>query len=424
MSTILLLTVGGSHQPIVTSIGQHRPDSVHFLCSDDVGKTRGSYVQVIGEGLVLKSHKDLDKPDLPNIVTLAGLKPEQFHVHKIRQFDNLNDCYLETARLIEQIRGACPAARIVADYTGGTKSMTAGLAAAALDDGRCDISLVAGQRSDLVAVQDQSEFVRPVHVWDAQAIRRMRAAREQLRRFDYAAAEHILRDAAARFAGDNTLQQLQRGIALCRAFDAWDKFKHDASRPLLQPYRAQFVSHCRVLDALAGRAAGHGLEAVEDLLCNAERRAAQERYDDAVGRVYRAIELTAQVWLQARYGINTSAVATDAVPEPCRGKLERLRAEDGAIKIGLLSAWDLIAAFDADPLGRRFATRRGRLLDFLSVRNSSLFAHGQRPVAESDYRKHLPVLVEFLQTCIGEAVAALNLKRPVVLEQLPTSFLD
>ena len=45
--------------------------------------------------------------------------------------------------------------------------MTAGLAAAALDDGRCEISLGAGQRNDLSVVQDQTEFVRPIHVWDA-----------------------------------------------------------------------------------------------------------------------------------------------------------------------------------------------------------------------------------------------------------------
>jgi hypothetical protein len=33
---------------------------------------------------------------------------------------------------------------------------------------------------------------------------------------------------------------------------------------------------------------GHGYEIVEDLLLNAERRAMQDRYDDAVGRLYRA----------------------------------------------------------------------------------------------------------------------------------------
>src|SRR5271157_594269 len=421
---ILVCTVVGSHQPIVTGILQHRPQFVHFLCSDDAGKAKGSYTQVVGEGKILKSSRDLDKPDLPNIVTLAGLQDEQYRVHKIKNFDDLNACYLETVRVITEARRQAPEARIVVDYTGGTKSMTAGLAAAALDDGRCDISLVAGQRSDLVAVQNQTEFVRPIHVWDAQALRRMQAARELLCRYDYAAAEQVLLDAAARFAGEHTLQTLQRGIALCRAFDAWDKFRHADARQLLRPYQGQFVPWWRVLGSLASESQGHGFEWVEDMLLNAERRALQERFDDAVGRIYRAVELIAQVWLQVARDIQTGDIKMELVPETKRTDVERCRERDGSIKIGLLLAWDLVAAFPDDALGKLFAEQRGRVLDFLSVRNASLFAHGFRPVSRGDYRMHVPLIMDFLRGCIEAAVAARDLKRAVVLTQLPTDFLD
>lgn len=258
---VLICTVGGSHQPIVTSILQHRPLFIHFVCSDDAGKAKGSYTQVVGEGKVLKSSREVDKPDLPNIATLAGVTDEQICVHKIKGFDDLNACYLETVRVIAEARRQAPESRIVVDYTGGTKSMTAGLAAAALDDGRCEISLVAGQRNDLLAVQNQTEFVRPIHVWDAQALRRIQAGRELLRRYDYAAAEQILLDAAARFAGEHTVEKLQRGIALCRVFDSWDKFRHADAQRLLQPYQASFVSWWRVLRCLSGESKGHGLRA-------------------------------------------------------------------------------------------------------------------------------------------------------------------
>jgi hypothetical protein len=48
---------------------------------------------------------------------------------------------------------------------------------------------------------------------------------------------------------------------------------------------------------------GHGYEIVEDLLLNAERRAMQDRYDDAVGRLYRALELLVQIRLLQTYDI-------------------------------------------------------------------------------------------------------------------------
>lgn len=421
---ILICTVGGSHQPIIASIRQHRPQFIHFLCSDDAGKAKGSYTQVVGEGKVLKSSREVDKPDLPNIATLAGVTDEQICVHKIKGFDDLNACYLETVRVIAEARRQTPEARIVVDYTGGTKSMTAGLAAAALDDGRCEISLVAGQRNDLLAVQNQTEFVRPIHVWDAQALRRIQAGRELLRRFDYAAAEQVLRDAAARFAGEHTLEKLERGIALCRAFDAWDKFRHSDAQQLLQRYQAAFVPLWRVLRCLSGECQGHGFEWVEDLLLNAQRRALQERYDDAVGRVYRALELTAQIWLRASQDIETGDVILEKVPEVTRAELERLREDNGRIKIGLLKAWDLTAKFSDDPLGQSFVEQRARLLDFLRVRNESLFAHGFRPVSNSDYQKYVPSVVEFLRGCISIAITSRSLQRTVVLEQLPTNFLD
>lgn len=421
MRTILILTVGGSHQPIVRSIQQNQPDFVHFLCSADRDRTKGSYTQVIGEGKVLKSAPQLDKPDLPNIVTLTGLSAEQYAVHQIEHFDDLNDCYLSALRLIERVHAEHPDAKIIADYTGGTKSMTAGLVAAALDDGRCEIQLVTGQRQDLRQVTDQTEFVRPVWVWDAQVQRRMRTAREFIAHFDYAGAARLLEDTVMRFASKSTLSTLQRCLSLCRAFDAWDRFDHETARRLLQPYRGQFVGHAIALDAiLTGK--GHGFEWVEDLLLNAERRAAQGRYDDAVGRLYRALELTAQVWLRQRYDLDTSNVDVARVPEAMRARLEKMRDEKGVVKIGLLLAWDVLAAFPDDPIGAAFAAQRGELLDFLSVRNESLFAHGQRPVSQQDYEAHAPRVTAFLHAVIKTACEQQK-RRFNPLLQLPTELL-
>jgi hypothetical protein len=421
------VTVGGSHQPILASLEQHRPERVWFLCSDDSGKVKGSYVQVAGEGKVLRSDFKLDKPDLPCITALAGLARERYEVRTIKEFDDLNACYLAAAEVIDAARRERPGAPLVADYTGGTKSMTAGLAAAALDDGQVEISLVVGRRPDLVKVQDRTEFVRPIPVWDAQMARRLRAARELLQRHDYAGACDLLRTAAARFAGEKTLERVGRAIALCRGFDAWDRFDHAGARQCLEGHKADFVPLWRVLDWLTTDR-GHGFERVEDLLRNAERRAVQGRYDDAVGRLYRALEMAAQTWLRERHGIDTSDVDPGRAPEGTRPRLERGRSEEdgrpGPIRIGLWDAWELITAWPDDPLGRLFGPKRNEVRTFLNVRNQSLFAHGERPVSQGDYALHAPGLLAWLDGCIEVAVADLGRRRPVRLPQLPTDFLD
>jgi CRISPR-associated protein (TIGR02710 family) len=378
-------------------------------------------MQVVGEGKVLKSRYNLDQPDLPNIVTLTSLAKDQYEVHRIEYFDNLNDCYMIALQLIERLHAEHPEATIIADYTGGTKSMTAGLAAAALDDGRCEIQLVMGERRDLDKTVDKTEFVRPVQVWDTQVTRRMHAASELIGRFDYAGAARVVEDTAARFAGDATIATLQRWLSLCRAFDAWDRFDHQTARQLLQPYRGVVDAYKTFLTLLLeGR--GHGFELVEDLLLNAARRAVQGRYDDAVGRLYRAVELTAQVWLWQRHGIETGSVNVTSVPEAISGRVEKERDEKGVIKIGLLLAWDVIAAFSGDSLGEYFKPHRSALLNFLIVRNNSLFAHGLSPVSEGDYRLHAPFVEKFVRDAIDCTLMSLAKKRIVTLPQLPTKW--
>jgi hypothetical protein len=300
--------------------------------------------------------------------------------------------------------------------------MTAGLAATALDDGRCEIQLVTGLRQDLRQVTDQTEFVRPVHVWDMQAMRHMRAACDLMARFDYVGAASVLEEAAARFASDATMATLQRWLSLCRAFDAWDRFDHATARRLIQPYRKNFVPYAILLDAVVEGKGAHGFEWVEDLLLNAERRAAQGRFDDAAGRLYRAVELTAQVWLREWHGIDTGKVDVSRIPDAIKAKVEKERGEGAGIKIGLQLAWDTIAAFPDDPLGACFQPERGALRNFLSVRNQSLFAHGATPIGEWAYQQHAPRVEAFVRKAADSGIAALGKKRIIALSQLPTEW--
>jgi hypothetical protein len=417
----LVLTVGGSHQPILRSIEQNKPDFVHFLCSSDIGRTKGSYYEITGPGKVLKSSRDLPRPDLPNVVTLAGLRADHFQVSIIEHLDSLNECYLSSLDLIERVHRETPDAIIVVDYTGGTKSMTAGLVAAALDDGQCEISLVSGIRQNLHQVTKRTEFVRPVQVWDAQSSRRFRAAADLIARFDYSGASEVLQEASRRFASEASIEKLQRWMAFCRAFDAWDKFDHTTAKELLQPFPGRFNEYKMFLGPLLTKT-GHGFEMVEDLLRNAERRAAQERFDDAVGRLYRTLELTSQIWLLKHHKIDTSNVELERIPESMRERVARETDVNGRTRIGLLLAWDVIAAMPDNALSRDFSAARSKLLGFLNVRNESLFAHGLRPVSKHDYAHHAPIVCRFVETAIESALSVWQLQRKVVLKQLPASW--
>ena len=60
MKKVLILTIGGSHEPIVKSIKDTKADYVVFLCSDDLPTTKGSYTQITDKAEVRDS-KDPSK---------------------------------------------------------------------------------------------------------------------------------------------------------------------------------------------------------------------------------------------------------------------------------------------------------------------------------------------------------------------------
>src|SRR5512143_3703278 len=83
--TILICTVGGSHEPILTAIRQTSPDFVCFICSgkDPATGRPGSDVQITGKGSIIKKSPLDEKPTLPNIPTQAGLREEQYEVAEV-----------------------------------------------------------------------------------------------------------------------------------------------------------------------------------------------------------------------------------------------------------------------------------------------------------------------------------------------------
>ncbi|EHC16271.1 hypothetical protein FJSC11DRAFT_1694 [Fischerella thermalis JSC-11] len=152
MSKILLVTVGGSFQPIVTVIRSLQPDRVIFIASDG---EKGSKSQVIGEGTPCEVRRGAEVIErLPNIPTQVNLG-ENFQPERdlilVQNPDNLAECYSKICNCIRKLQQES-GHQIMADYTGGTKTLSAALVMAAVD---CGISLyiTIAARDNLVKVE-------------------------------------------------------------------------------------------------------------------------------------------------------------------------------------------------------------------------------------------------------------------------------
>ncbi|GAP62850.1 hypothetical protein ARMA_1273 [Ardenticatena maritima] len=390
MPRVLVCTVGGSCQPIVAAIRDYMPDFVYFIASAQ------SRATVDGEGRPCRQYNG---EDLPAIVKQAGLSPEQYAILELTDPDSLSTCYAEMSQALADVATRFPDAEHIVDYTGGTKTMSVSLVLAALD-GNWKVSLVKGARTDLVRVADGTEIAGLVNIGEVRARRRLQEVRALFNTYEYRAAENLIRALLQSAPLSVPLQQLLRDwIALCRGFDAWDRFDHARAEELLRPHAKTLGPVWRFLLALQGKGKHSEYEPVFDLLRNAERRAESGRYDDAVARLYRAVEMLAQIRLRREYGQETGDIDVARLPETLRAKYEALRDEDGKVRLALMRAYDLLHDLD-DPLGRAFAQQKKEILNALKRRNASILAHGTEPLSERKWRKVREVLQGFIEeTC-------------------------
>lgn len=428
---VLVLTVGGSCAPVVTSIRENNPDRVIFLCSGDTVTAKGSYITVEGQGKVCGGGRGTP-PDQPNILEQTALSRDRAEIIRIDRFDDLNACYRAALEALTRARETYPEAEIVADYTGGTKSMSAGLGAAALDVEGTSICVVKGIRADLTAVQDGTQSIRITRTNRAALLRQRNLIFHHLKRFDYAAAYSLARHLLHTPDLPQDLEHsLQRTALLAQAFDAWDRFDHREALRLLKPFRrdqhqrVRFLEHIlisrRLLeeDGVTMPRSMHGFEVLEDLLLNAERRARQHRYDDAVARLYRAVELTGQLYLKVRHDLQTGNLDVARLPESLQPRYEALRDQKGTVAIGLVKTYELLAELDTERFGPCWTAWKNRLLDALQVRNHSILAHGFQPVSAREFSNLQSTFSDFIANVTQCMNVSLNLSEE---NQLPISF--
>ncbi len=407
--TLLILTVGGSCEPLVNAIKMEKPDFVYFVCSSG---SKGSHQVVDGPGEPCVEYRDGRKVTHPSIVHQAGLDKGCYHKWEVEDPDSLAHCYGRLTELAQEIRDRFGAERprIVANYTGGTKTMSVALALVAMIQKDWELQLNTGPRVDLVKVKG-GDVPTLVNKWEVIADHVLEAINKSLSRYDYAEAAELASEIMKRpLSSERRKHQFLHIYNLARAFEAWDRFDHEEAYRLLEPFARDFVKHKVALERILGRSKkSSGYEKVGDLLRNAERRAAQSRFDDAVARLYRALELFAQLRLREILSREEPKgeemgqgfkLPLESLPEELRDKY-RPYAERGMLKMGLVLDYELLADLK-DPVGLLFQEQKGEMLDALRRRNYSILAHGLLPLTEEEYHRVRDTLVGFIQSAAKE----------------------
>jgi CRISPR-associated protein (TIGR02710 family) len=422
MLKILLVTVGGSPQPLFTAIEALQPDRTIFFCSDGA---KGSKNLVVGAGKPCKIRQNEQLPlELPNIPTHLELTNfvAATDLVIIQNPDDLAECYQRIAEVISLLKQS-PNTQIVADYTSGTKTMSAALAMAIADKQEMLYVTTSTNRENLTKVErgEATERVRTVEIVVKRKIEQFLPP--LLKQYNYTGAIAELKSLLQLELSAESRTQVRKINDYCHSFDDWDRFNHKEALQLIQPYMNQpkirdlgmflkrIISSRAEIDEQFSSTENvkcHGYEIVEDLLLNAERRANQQRYDDAVGRLYRALELLAQICLSKKYDLKTGDVEVDKLPESLHQSYAALRAnsQDGKIQLPLHRSYTLLSELPDEPLGKIYQQQASKIQNALKIRNYSLFAHGFSPIRRAEYKDFSEVVVSFITSGITTLIPA------------------
>jgi len=281
---------------------------------------------------------------------------------------------------------------------------------------------VTGARVDLVRVAAGTERAMMASVARLQLDRAMAPYLNAWGRFAYREAANGLENLPIT-VNDADSTKLQLALNLSRTLAQWDDFDHAGALKLLQPYGSR-VAHCypNLIPALH-YLTHEGNEKCEpmrlfDLWLNAQRRAVQGRYDDAVARVYRLLEWTAQWQLRRRLDFDTADFSRERLPKGMAMQPDR----DGKFRLGLWSAWQVVKADAgmAGPAQMFIKEQENKLKDLLAMRNFSILAHGFQPVPAADWHKIQQWVARYFLPLLRDLASEAGFKR--LPEQLPTEF--
>lgn len=403
LSNILFITVGGSPEPVVKAIQSFKPNLIYFIVTDHTNHNRGS-IDLVGEDEYL----DFEKKKQPTIPKRLSLKNEQY-TKIIVDADDPFDVYEKVSPLVEEHLQKFDQVHL--DCTGGTKPMSVGLAYINSEYPNTNLSFITGQRFDLVKVISGMERVKRFSKNKVFINRQIKNSKTLIGNRDYYGAYQLLWHLTTEFQieDDNHFDRL---YYLSQGFDAWDKFQYERASlyisrykddDIIKPYNAILQQLINIEKLVKNwtpetRIPTHnGFILVYDLLYNAERKAAAKYYDDAVSRVYRALEMYEQFALFTNNPpLNTSDLDVNKLPENIQSDYEN--SDGKKVQLGLQKGYDLLEKLD-HPIGKVWASYKKKILDTLKFRNHSYFAHGYNPVTDENYESMKNVVWEFIYEC-------------------------
>ena len=343
------------------------------------------------------TEKSKNTVDLVKPLLNSDYSSEQFFIADENDFEK---CYSDAKKVLGKLvkKGYSPE-NITVDFTSGTKAMSAGLVLAAVSLECNAISYVYGERDEggrVISGTERNMILTPTEII---ADKRKELAALLFNKYQYEGCLELIKNVKAMTQNEKVLGKFNLLETSAKVYSAFDKFDHENAMKYLKElgkgneqemcintYNNKILLHREI------ESKKYSLEEIADLVENAKRRGGEGKFDDAIARLYRVIELLAQFRLWSKHNIDSSDVDTHRIPKDYRGYYEKMR-KNGTISIGLKKAYKLLEDLN-DSIGKDFSNNP-EILKVLNWRNYSILAHGTKPINREQYEGALKVVENF-----------------------------
>lgn len=375
MKKAMIITVGtgpGVENGIAFSINQQNPEFICFIYSKDSERTIYAVLEKLGR------------------------KKDEVC---LKRFDEVNDVealYQEYGSYLEELFGfGYKPQEIVADYTSGTKSMSAALVSVAIAKEIGILSYVYGMRDEQGRVVSNTERLSPLSPNAIFTEQKLKLFKQLFNRYQYDGALTLLKDAMIH---PNFKKQVGFYQSLANAYGEWDRFNFKKASEVLNEIGLEMaeeyglrkiieIHKVKLYKLKTAESEGKLCpEDLTDLYSNAARRYEEGKYDDGVSRLYRLMEMIAQIEFEREFQMTTGKVPFDFLPDSLQKRYEP-QLESQTVEIGLLDSFHVLQAKSENSSAKAFFREFDTFRKLLQARNYSRLAHGQRAIGKENYEK-------------------------------------
>ena len=288
---------------------------------------------------------------------------------------------------------------IVIDYTYGTKTMTMSAAMVSMAC-RKELIFVSGERENGIVVRGSEEVKNQnlFPIYDSLLLEKIKDAFNANR---YETAKSLLSELVDPKINKEAYYKLINSYSYfddVNYADAYESFDYKLFSEEWPDLSDDFLKNIKSLKILNKETQSQKIYYVlASLINNARRRYEENKFDDAIARLYRSLELIGQIKLE-EYGLDSSDIDLEKlkefnIDEKFINGLKSLRASDGKIKIGLIKDFELISYFD-DDLANFYVENNKRIQNIVKFRNSSILAHGMEAKSAEEYDEFKEMVVK------------------------------